>query len=208
VWVPNSRPSFRKRVLKISSRSLGKRSKSSPQRVMTFCVAAAWLRVAPGGSAQLRGTASGRGPGSLASGEPKRASGTLQEPQGSCRSSSEQRSASFRKIWFFGPGRCLVAPKEPEIASCHESWKDAWSLELGARASELWARRSGLGARGSGLEAWGSELGLGLGAWGSELGKRRRRKERDERSGGGERGGRRKRKKSCFPGWPGFGCNR
>ena len=50
------------------------------------------------------------------SGEPRRASGTPQEPQGRPRSSPEMSSASFRKIGFFGPGRRLAAPEGPKIA--------------------------------------------------------------------------------------------
>jgi hypothetical protein len=49
-------------------------------------------------------------------GEPRRASGTLQEPQGRPRSSSEMSSASFRKNRFFGPGRRLAAPEGHKIA--------------------------------------------------------------------------------------------
>ena len=50
------------------------------------------------------------------SGEPRRVSGTPQEPQGRSRSSQEMSSASFRKIRFFGPGKRLAVPEGPKIA--------------------------------------------------------------------------------------------
>ena len=50
------------------------------------------------------------------SGKRRGGPGTFQEPQGRPRSSPEMSSASFRKIWFFGPGRRLGAPEGPKIA--------------------------------------------------------------------------------------------
>ena len=46
----------------------------------------------------------------------QRGSGKPREAQGDPRSSSEMSGASFRKIWFFGPGRRLAASEGPKIA--------------------------------------------------------------------------------------------